>query len=352
VLTIDRRRFISLCGLSGLSISSIGLGSRTGLAQTFLKAVGEMKPGEYTWHPDRAPDGPLVIIVSIPDQRVYVYRNGIRIAVSTCSTGKPGHTTPTGVFTILEKDRNHRSSTYNNAPMPNMNRLTWSGVALHAGNLPGYPASHGCVRLPMQFSELLFGITQIGTPVIIAGIYTDPSEVVSPSLVLSDAAVRKAQAAGSKPKTEKLPWQAETVSYQAPTSILISGADRTTTILENGRVIGQGAVTIQDPGKPLGSHVFLLKVVDESSERFVWKAVGYSTATGSPGHGNRMLSQPDESVMQRLRFEKRLLTVIRPKMRPGMTLITTDLPAHRDTRSGQDFVLMTQSVRPGDFPKT
>ncbi len=74
------------------------------------------------------------------------YRNGVRIAVSTCSTGKKGHETPTGVFTILEKDKDHHSSTYNNAPMPNMNRLTWSGVALHAGNLPGYPASHGCVR--------------------------------------------------------------------------------------------------------------------------------------------------------------------------------------------------------------
>ena len=72
---------------------------------------------------------------------MYVYRNGVRIAASTCSTGKLGHRTPTGVFKILQKDKNHHSSTYNNAPMPYMNRLTWSGIALHAGQLPGYPAS-------------------------------------------------------------------------------------------------------------------------------------------------------------------------------------------------------------------
>ena len=79
----------------------------------------------------------MAIIVSIPEQLVYVYRNGIRIAVSTCSTGKAGHDTPTGVFTILEKAKVHYSSTYDEAPMPNMERLTWNGVALHAGNLPG-----------------------------------------------------------------------------------------------------------------------------------------------------------------------------------------------------------------------
>ena len=67
--------------------------------------------------------------------------------------GQEGHSTPTGVFTILQKHKDHHSSTYNNAPMPNMNRLTWDGIALHAGNLPGYPASHGCVRLPLEFSE-------------------------------------------------------------------------------------------------------------------------------------------------------------------------------------------------------
>ena len=143
-----------------------------------------MEPGDFTWHPERSPDGPVSIIVSIDEQRVYVYRNGIRIAVSTCSTGKKGHSTPTGVFTILQKDKNHKSSTYNNAPMPNMNRLTWSGIALHAGQLPGYPASHGCVRLPVKFSQLLFTVTHLGTPVILANSHSDPKQVVHPGMVL------------------------------------------------------------------------------------------------------------------------------------------------------------------------
>jgi len=131
-------------------------------------ATAELKPGEFIFEPDLSPEGPVVFIVSIPDQRIHVYRNGVEIGVSTCSTGKPGHSTPTGVFVILQKDRHHRSSTYNNAPMPNMQRLTWGGIALHAGNLPGYPASHGCVRLPRKFSELIFEITHLGIPVTIA----------------------------------------------------------------------------------------------------------------------------------------------------------------------------------------
>ncbi len=155
--------------LAGLGMVLAGFAVREAAAEPQVVAVDELEPGAFVWHPERAPAGPVAVVVSIPDQRVYVYRNGVRIGVSTCSTGKPGHETPTGVFTILEKDKHHRSSTYNNAPMPNMNRLTWSGIALHAGNLPGYPASHGCVRLPLAFSERLFSVTTVGTPVIIAG---------------------------------------------------------------------------------------------------------------------------------------------------------------------------------------
>src|SRR6185312_15229731 len=136
-----------------------------------------LKPGQFEWHPDRSPSGPLAIIVSLTKQRVYVYRNGIQIGVSTCSTGKKDYDTPTGVFTILEKEKEHYSNTYDDAPMPMMQRLTWDGIALHAGKLPGYPASHGCVRLPKAFAEKLYEATQTGTPVIIADAATHPSSV-------------------------------------------------------------------------------------------------------------------------------------------------------------------------------
>lgn len=78
-------------------------------------------------------------------QKAYVYRNGVLIGVATVSAGRPGHLTPTGVFTILQKQKEHRSTIYDGAPMPYMERLTWGGIALHAGGLPGYPESHGCV---------------------------------------------------------------------------------------------------------------------------------------------------------------------------------------------------------------
>ena len=122
------------------------------LAKPAKKDKTALKPGQFEWRPDRAPAGPVAIIVSIPKQQVFVYRNGIQIGVSSCSTGMKGHETPTGVFTILQKAKEHYSSTYDNAPMPNMERLTWDGIALHAGKLPGYPASHGCVRLPPAFA--------------------------------------------------------------------------------------------------------------------------------------------------------------------------------------------------------
>src|SRR5215831_7846695 len=131
-----------------------------------------LKPGEYVWEPERAPEGPLLIVASITDQVAYVYRNGICIARSSVSTGRPGHRTPTGVFTILKKEVHHMSSIYKGAEMPYMERVTWGGIALHAGDLPGYPDSHGYVRLPLEFSKLMFGVTMKGATVIIANTHT------------------------------------------------------------------------------------------------------------------------------------------------------------------------------------
>ena len=124
--------------------------------------VRALKPGEFLWYPQIAPEGPVVLVVSLDEQRAYVYRNGIAIGVSTISSGKAGKDTPTGVFTILQKNKDHRSNLYNNAPMPYMQRLTWDGIALHGGALPGYPASHGCVRLPLEFARQLFAETRNG----------------------------------------------------------------------------------------------------------------------------------------------------------------------------------------------
>ena len=127
--------------------------------------AARLKPGSFVWRPERGMSGPVEIVTSLAAQRIYVFRSGRLIGVSTVSSGRPGNKTPTGSFPILQKKRQHYSNLYNNAPMPNMQRLTWDGVALHAGMIPGRPASHGCVRLPTEFSRLLFGVTSIGSVV-------------------------------------------------------------------------------------------------------------------------------------------------------------------------------------------
>jgi lipoprotein-anchoring transpeptidase ErfK/SrfK len=127
-----------------------------------------LKPGEFVWTPDFSPKGPMVMFVSLQDQEAYVYRDGVRIGVSTVSTGREGHETPVGVFEVVQKQLMHRSNLYDDAPMPFMQRLTWDGLALHAGHVRGHPASHGCVRMPDGFAKALYAEATRGMTVVIA----------------------------------------------------------------------------------------------------------------------------------------------------------------------------------------
>jgi hypothetical protein len=129
-----------------------------------------LQPGEFAWLPgsEVRSNAPVTMLVNLRDQRAYLYRDGRRIAVTTVSTGMPGHDTPTGVFPIMGKEQMHHSNRYNNAPMPWMQRLTEWGHALHAGNVRPTPASHGCVRLPAEFAKQLYSMTQRGDIVVIS----------------------------------------------------------------------------------------------------------------------------------------------------------------------------------------
>ncbi|EPX85331.1 L,D-transpeptidase [Salipiger mucosus] len=288
----------------------------------------ELAPGEFTWHPERQPYGPVAVVVSLDEQRVHVYRNGVRIAVSTCSTGKQGHTTPTGVFVVLQKDRDHRSSTYNNAPMPNMNRLTWDGIALHAGNLPGYPASHGCVRLPLDFSARLFDVTHLGTPVIIADSHTAPSSVVHPGMILSGYAGDEFEhvLATLEPKKHPADWALD--EAHPVTSMIASSTDERIVIVENDREVAQGPLVWD--GAPLGSHVYVLRGAHEEGQGMHWEALTYG-ADGSDGMHDLRRVKSDDAFGQ----------TMRNYVHPGMLFVFTDLPLHPDSRSGRDFVIMS-----------
>jgi len=137
--------------------------------EDMYQAFGDrtLKAGQYLWRdvPDSA--GAERVVVSLSDQLAYLYRGNELMAVSTISSGTDSRPTPTGIFNILEKKRLHHSRKYDNAPMPFMQRIDQYGVALHAGHLPGRPASHGCIRLPSQFAAKLFSTTPVGTPVLI-----------------------------------------------------------------------------------------------------------------------------------------------------------------------------------------
>lgn len=140
-------------------------------------------------HPALAADvRTLQIIVSKDKQSLAVYDGTEVVATSKVSTGKDGHTTPSGIFSVLEKQKYHESNLYSNAPMPFMQRLTWSGIALHESNsVPRYPASHGCVRMPAAFAKMLYGMTDRGVPVIISDGELAPQPIEHPTLFHPDA---------------------------------------------------------------------------------------------------------------------------------------------------------------------
>ncbi|WP_312409944.1 L,D-transpeptidase family protein [Shinella sp.] len=216
-------------------------------------------------------EGPLQIVVSKDLQELKIYDGGVVVATSRVSTGKAGHSTPTGIFSILEKKRTHFSNIYDSAPMPFMQRLTWSGIALHASNsVPSYPASHGCVRLPNDFAKTLFSATRRGGHVLISDRDVAPQRVVhaalfKPSIVvpdtplLSDAGLRPALIeAGDKSvevaMTEPKPSAVEPVvvkTEQDPIRILITRRGEREALLDLQTLLNTLGY---DAGIPDGRH--------------------------------------------------------------------------------------------------
>ncbi len=228
--------------------------TRAATAPTVLPAL---KPGQFVWMPELAPQGPVVAVVSLPEQRVHVYRNGVRIGVSTISSGRRGFETITGTFPILERQTEHYSNIYDNAPMPFMLRLTWSGTALHAGRLPGYPASHGCVRLPQAFAQSLFDSVRRGTVVVIADNRSHPARVVSPGWITPVDPATGAVLDDTDATLAEF-WAPERAP-EGPVTLLLGTRDHRLIVLRNGIVIGRADATITGEPPP-GTRLHALRI--------------------------------------------------------------------------------------------
>jgi hypothetical protein len=259
------------------------------------------------------PPGQLHIMISIKSQRIAVYSDGVLAAKSSVSTGVPDHPTPTGVFSVIQKNRHHRSNIYSDAPMPFMQRITWSGIALHQGNLPGRPASHGCIRLSADFAQLLWKRTRLGARVIVtrdeftpypfshpklftprtvsAQNETAPVKTAQVETTASDAVkavsdlkpandglplpdyppiadvttdIRKS-IAEEKPEVKKAP------QLSGPISVFVSRKERKLYVRQAMTPLFETLVTIADDTKPFGTHVFTATGAPDKSLK--WLAV-------------------------------------------------------------------------------
>jgi lipoprotein-anchoring transpeptidase ErfK/SrfK len=287
--------------------------------------------------------GVLALVVSIDRQQVTLYSDGRPIAHSRVSTGVPGHPTPTGVFSVIQKDRWHRSNIYYNAPMYYMQRITWSGVAMHQGVVPSGPASHGCIRLPEAFARQLWGITKLGVRVIVtrggevtpAAIADErlftfkpaepksepeatPAEPTNANNGASDSA-KFAANKGDSPVTDALKsgspaldamayairapretgvTNAQTVksALEAPTpavaevkplkpgpiSVFISRKEGKLFVRKGFEPVFDVPVTFERPDQPLGTHVFTALAVNDDNTTFRWNVMSIPGGGSAP----------------------------------------------------------------------
>jgi hypothetical protein len=336
------------CLLPAMGLALWLLATTTALAAPQAKPSADgLRPGEFTWTPELAPSGPVAVIVSLPEQRAYVYRNGVRIGTSTTSTGKPGHDTPPGIYTILQKRREHYSNLYDDAPMPFMQRLTWDGVALHAGNLPGYPASHGCVRLPLGFAERLFATTGIGSVVVVADAASSPPALVSPGLFAPiDSATGATRPPGPPPRLgEWMPDRAPS----GPLTILLSTADRQVVVLRNAIEIGRATLLLDNTAPAIGTRAYMLLHATSNDPAAAgsdpaparWQSLSLPDAGGI---GEEVLRELFRA--QRIALPEGFARAVQASLQPGTTVLLTDQPLQPRDREGGMLSIETTGAEP------
>src|ERR1700730_18261160 len=319
-----------------------------------------------------APKGPLQIIISIADQRVSLYDNGALIARSSVSTGIERHPTPLGVFSVISKQRWHRSNIYSAAPMPYMQRITWSGIALHAGVVPGHPASHGCIRLKNDFAIRLWHLTKRGTRVIIAHEDVQPVEITNPHLfkpkaVSGSPEFQAATVAGKSTLVSKAETP-EATSLQVPSSAPAGGAPKKMVPISvfvsrklSKLFVRQGfsplfdaAVKIENPEEPLGTHVYTAMEFQSEGAAIRWTVVSipdeFPRIEGAKKEREAPVKQtalsvpsPDKAnaVLNRIEIPQDTVERISELLTPASSLIISDNGFSHETGKDTDFVVLT-----------
>jgi hypothetical protein len=329
-----------------------------------------------------ASKGPLQIIVSIVDQRISVYNDGALIARSSVSTGVSRHPTPFGVFSVIGKKRWHRSNLYSNAPMPYMQRITWSGIALHEGVVPGYPASHGCIRLKKDFAVRLWHLTRRGTRVIIAPDDIRPVEIANPRLfvakpktvssvlesrvanadnaIMTAAAVHPPLTQDADAQQIDLPASGSTRAAVAPRkavpiSVFVSRKLSRLFVRQGFTPLFDSPIRIQDPEEPLGTHVFTAMGVQDEGVALRWTVMSMpekSPRTPHPSNrrkpGNQIVettpasSSPDKAnaALDRIEISQDAIERIAERLTPGSSLIVSDYGISKETGEGTDFIVV------------
>lgn len=324
--------------------------------------------------------GPLQIVISIADQRISLYGNGELIARSSVSTGVESHPTPLGVFSIIGKQRWHRSNIYSAAPMPYMQRITWSGIALHAGDLPGYPASHGCIRLTNDFAIRLWHLTKRGTRVIIAHDDVRPVEISNPRLFASKPKVvagspkSAALAADSIAAAETHAPLMSSVQIQegaktsgsasaeatpkkaVPISLFVSRKLSKLFVRQGFTPLFDVPVKIQNPAEPIGTHVF--SATEFQNETIRWTVVSIPEkpprGPGVPPKSHKettrqtietipLVPPPNtaNAALDRIEIPQEVVERITELLTPGSSLIVSDYGISNETGKDTDFIVIT-----------
>ena len=337
------------------------------------------------------PKGPLQIVVSIDNQTVTLFSNGVRVAQGPVSTGVPGHPTPTGVFSIIEKDRYHRSNLYSNAPMPYMQRITWSGVALHEGPLPGYPASHGCIRMSHDFARKLWPITKLGVRVVVSREELAPIDFEHPKLfkpkpaepaialdggnarnatpatMIAQAAIADAGSEGNasevgggdnvKPAPPVDPAKPppnkaieEPLKRSGQVAVFVSRKEQRIFVRQAFIPLFDMPVMIEDADQPLGTHVFTAMEVTENGAGMRWNLITVPFEMTAPERRDAR-KKPKEArpifrqkpsaaeALNRIQMPQEAVERISELLIPGSSLLVSDEGLGRETGRYTEFIV-------------